>query len=89
MNEGMEKNTLNQFLKEVFEMYEYDRANYSEEYNPNTCYEGAFDSVWDVWKSEKRKLPQFKFNRLKKVRLKDKTKIRKENKRSQKKSLMR
>ncbi len=60
-----EKNTLNQFLKEVFEMYEYDRANYSEEYNPNTCYEGAFDSVWDVWKSEKRKLPQFKFNRLK------------------------
>ena len=61
-----EKNTLNQFLKEVFEMHEYDRANYSEEYNPNTCYEGAFDSVWDVWKSEKRKLPQFKFNRLKK-----------------------
>ena len=61
-----EENTLNQFLKEVFEMYEYDRANYSEEYNPNTCYEGAFDSVWDVWKSEKRKLPQFKFNRLKK-----------------------
>ena len=64
-----EKNTLNQFLKEVFEMYEYDRPNYSEEYNPNTCYEGAFDSVWDVWKPEKRKLPQFKFNRLKRLKM--------------------
>ncbi len=40
-----EKNTLNQFLKEVFEMYEYDRENYSEEYNPNTCYEGSLFSI--------------------------------------------